>query len=143
MIPLALDTNVIIDLIRGRRPEVRARYDAQILAGRPLVASLVVYHELQYGAFVSADPKRRWNATKAVLTDVAIEPLDESDMLAAAMIRSDLKRAGRPIGPYDVLIAGQAANRGWTLATSNFSEFSRVTGLTIEDWSADASSRKP
>ena len=132
---LALDTNVI-DLVRGRRHDVRTRYDSLLIAGRPLVASLVVYYELRYGAFVSPDPERHWTATEQVLAQIGIEALDESDVRAAAIIRSDLKRVGKPIGPYDLLIAGQAANRGWTLATSNFGEFSRVAGLALEDWSA-------
>jgi len=42
--------------------------------------------------------------------------------------------AGTPIGPYDVLIAGQARARGLILVTRNTEEFSRVDGLQIEDW---------
>lgn len=41
---------------------------------------------------------------------------------------------GTPIGPYDVLIAGQARARDLTLVTNNLSEFRRVEGLKIEDW---------
>jgi len=39
-----------------------------------------------------------------------------------------------PIGPYDVLIAGQGRARGLTLVTNNLSELQRVDGLAIEDW---------
>lgn len=133
---LALDTNVIIDLIRGRRPGVRARYDAAILGGRPLVTSLIAYYELQFGAFASRDRERQWTATKAVLEEILVEPLDQSDVITAASIRDELRRTGTPIGPYDLLIAGQALNRGWTLATSNIKEFCRVGALELEDWSA-------
>jgi tRNA(fMet)-specific endonuclease VapC len=45
-----------------------------------------------------------------------------------------LERAGTPIGPYDVLIAGQARRRGAVLVTANASEFVRVPGLKTEDW---------
>ena len=48
----------------------------------------------------------------------------------------DLWRAGTPIGPYDILIAGQALARDLTLITHNIREFSRVQGLRIEDWEA-------
>ena len=40
-----------------------------------------------------------------------------------------------PIGPYDLLIAGQARARGLTLVTANSREFLRVKGLGCEDWS--------
>lgn len=42
--------------------------------------------------------------------------------------------AGRPIGAYDVLIAGQALVRALTLVTHNTGEFQRVPGLRVEDW---------
>ena len=55
---------------------------------------------------------------------------------AAGAIRSELEAQGLPIGPYDVLIAGQALARGLVLVTANTREFARVEGLAIEDWSA-------
>lgn len=50
----------------------------------------------------------------------------------AAQIKVELK--GQQIGPYDLLIAATARVHGWTLATSNTREFSRVSNLKIEDW---------
>jgi len=43
---------------------------------------------------------------------------------------------GTPIGPYDVLIAGQAVARDMILVTRNIREFGRVPGLRLEDWQA-------
>jgi tRNA(fMet)-specific endonuclease VapC len=45
-----------------------------------------------------------------------------------------LEAAGKPIGAYDYLIAGQALARQLTLMTANISEFSRVKGLMWQDW---------
>jgi len=42
--------------------------------------------------------------------------------------------AGRPIGAYDLLIAGQALRHRVTLVTANAKEFGRVNGLVWEDW---------
>lgn len=41
---------------------------------------------------------------------------------------------GTPIGPCDVLIAGQARARGLILVTHNTAEFKRIDGLQFEDW---------
>ena len=60
--------------------------------------------------------------------------LDQEDARRAAEIRAALASTGNPIGPYDVLIAGQAQERGLTLITHNVAEFSRVRGLRVEDW---------
>ena len=59
---------------------------------------------------------------------------DEDDARCAGEIRDLLRRAGTPIGPYDTLIAGQALARDLTLVTHNTREFSRVSGLRLEDW---------
>ncbi len=45
-----------------------------------------------------------------------------------------VEQLGMPIGPYDVLIAGQALARDLTLVTHNTREFQRIPGLRIVDW---------
>ncbi|MBO9706987.1 MAG: type II toxin-antitoxin system VapC family toxin [Caulobacter sp.] len=131
---LALDTNVLIDLIRGRNPVVRRNFEVAVLAGESLVTSIVVFHELQFGVAASRKPTKEAAAVSEVLRGIDVEPLNEQDALYAAGVRAELKRQGRPIGPYDGLIAGQALARGWTLVTSNVREFERVKGLAVRDW---------
>lgn len=48
---------------------------------------------------------------------------------------ANLEAIGLKIGPYDVLIAGQAVTHSLKLVTGNIREFSRVLRLDIEDWS--------
>ncbi len=38
------------------------------------------------------------------------------------------------IGPYDILLAAQALARSLVLVKANTREFSRVPGLTLENW---------
>lgn len=59
---------------------------------------------------------------------------DKEDARASGEICAYLAGRGTPVGPYDVLIAGQAAARGLVLITHNIEEFRRVPGLRIEDW---------
>jgi len=49
-------------------------------------------------------------------------------------IRSDLARKGTPIGPNDLMIAAIASVHEAVLVTHNTREFTRVTGLKVEDW---------
>lgn len=67
---------------------------------------------------------------------------DEEDARQAGQIRAHLASKGTPIGPYDVLIAGQAMARGLTLVTHDTSEFQRVPGLKVEDWKRPAARRQ-
>ncbi len=105
-----LDTNVAIALLNNRQPQVRARFDAALAAVAPLAMSVVVYHELMFGAANSA--RREANADKVAIFiaagTIALLAFGEDDAREAADIRAHLKRQGTPIGPYDVLIAAQA-----------------------------------
>ena len=131
-----LDTNVAIALLNDRQPQVRARFDAARTAGAPLGLSIIVYHELMYGA--AASERRKANEDKIALFIAAgaLLPFGAADAGEAADIRAHLKRLATPIGPYDVLIAAQARRAGSTLVTTNRREFERVPGLMVTDWAA-------
>ena len=49
--------------------------------------------------------------------------------------RHHLEQSGFVIGPNDLKIAAVCRERGLTLVSSNVSEFRRVPGLLIENWS--------
>ena len=126
-----LDTNACIALLNRSDPGLEARVRRERVADVGLPASAA--YELYYGAFKS----RRQNRNLAQLDSIGLEivPFDASDARSAGAVRAGLERAGRPIGPYDILIAGQARARGLVLVTANVREFARVDGLACEDWS--------
>jgi tRNA(fMet)-specific endonuclease VapC len=132
-----LDTNAAIALLNETPPAMRIRYDAARAARMPIALSIIVYHELMYGA--AAGQRRKENEDKISLFinsgGLSVLPFTEADTHEAADIRAHLRRIGKPIGPYDVLIAGQARRAGATLVTANHREFERVPGLLVIDWS--------
>ena len=65
---------------------------------------------------------------------IRVLPYDRMAAEATAKARANLKRRGRPIGAYDVLIAGTALAHGLIVVTSNVREFKQVEGLRVEDW---------
>ena len=66
----------------------------------------------------------------------AVIEFDKEDARQAGAIRALLASKGTPIGPYGVLIAGQAIARVMILVTHNTAEFGRVPRLRFEDWQA-------
>jgi tRNA(fMet)-specific endonuclease VapC len=68
---------------------------------------------------------------------IPIVDFDREDVVEAGRVRAALASAGTPIGPYDVLIAGQAKARDLTLITRNTREFGRVNGLSVQNWEDD------
>ena len=97
----------------------------------------IVTHELYFGAHKSAKVQHNLETLRLLFADFPILEFDQRDAFTAGEIRAVLAAKGTPIGPYDVLIAGQAKARGLALVTNNISEFSRVDGLCVEDWSSD------
>jgi tRNA(fMet)-specific endonuclease VapC len=125
-----LDTNSVIALLNDResRTSKRARSHRPADVG----ISAIVAHELYYGAFKS----QRAVANVALVDELQFEVVefDKEDARQAGEIRAALAKHGTPIGPYDLLIAGQAKSRNLSLVSSNTNEFGRVTGLSIENW---------
>lgn len=61
-------------------------------------------------------------------------PFDDSGAEHYGKVQAHLAVLGTPIGPNDLMIAAIALANGLILITNNTSEFSRVPGLSIEDW---------
>jgi tRNA(fMet)-specific endonuclease VapC len=135
---LSLDTNVIIRLVRGRAGNVRKHYGDALLSREAMAISLIVFHELRLGCSLHVNPPAELARVEEVLADLSVEALDEPDMVCAAAAGAVLMRAGGNIGPFDLLIAGQALARDWTVVTANTREFSRIEGLNVVDWTVAA-----
>jgi tRNA(fMet)-specific endonuclease VapC len=134
---LCLDTNVIVGLLNGRQPALRRRYAEERLAESRLALPAIALFELRFGVANSERPEQNARVLDALLAEgVEILDFDADDAAHAGEIRAHLKRAGTPIGPYDLLIAAQARRRGAALVTNNVGEFSRVPGLIVIDWAA-------
>ena len=137
-----LDTNACIALINGTPKEVRRRFQRAINKDAIMLVSSVVAFELWYGVTKSQRKEANTQRLEAFLAGpLEWTPFDEEDAQEAGRVRAALEIAGKPIGAYDVLIAGQARRRGATLVTSNVGEFDRVTGLKREDWAVSRRSK--
>lgn len=130
-----LDTNAVISLVARRSAALLERIESTDPGS--LAVSSITAHELYYGAYRSQKVEFNLETLRLLFADLTILDLDREDARIAGEIRADLARKGTPIGPYDLLIAGQAKARGWTLVTNNTGEFARVADLRTEDWTLD------
>lgn len=128
----ALDTNVVVDLLRGKDAELSARY----IAGRPSDYAVpeMVRAELLFGAMFSARPRENRAAVEKFLAPLRLLPFADDASVHWAEIRMALQASGAPIGANDMVIAATARATACTLVTRNTSEFSRVPGLAVEVW---------
>lgn len=125
-----LDTNAVIAVLNGKEPALGRR----LREHRPgdICISVIVAYELYYGAYKSRGMEHNVALVDSLLFEVL--EFDAEDARQAGEIRAELAKQGAPIGPYDVLIAGQAKARDLVLVTRNMGEFRRVAGLQVENW---------
>jgi tRNA(fMet)-specific endonuclease VapC len=125
-----LDTNAVIALLNDTSSKLARRTRRE--NPNDIAISAVVAHELFYGAFKSQ--RASYNVALIDALRFAVVEFDKEDARRAGEIRARLASKGSAIGPYDVLIAGQALAHSLTLVTHNTEEFGRVPKLKIEDW---------
>ena len=127
-----LDTNTCI-FIKNKKPihildRLRKALDQRICLSSITVA------ELQFGVYNSQNIEKNRISLTEFLAPFEILDFDDQDAEMFGMIRSQLKKEGKLIGPYDMLIAAQALAKNLILVTNNTDEFSRIKSLKLEDW---------
>ncbi|GAB6194634.1 PIN domain-containing protein [Desulfocastanea catecholica] len=126
-----LDTNILSNLIRDPAGSVAQRIAEK--GEETVYTSIIVACELRFGSEKkqSASLQMRVEQLLAVLD---VLPLDIDTDFHYAEIRVKLEAAGTPIGPNDLLIAAHARSLDLILVSANVREFSRVPGLSVENW---------
>jgi tRNA(fMet)-specific endonuclease VapC len=133
--PHLLDTNAAIGVLNGRAPRVVARLEA-LEPGRVCLAA-IVKAELLHGARRSRRVEENLGLLREFFAPFASLPFDDRCAEHYATIRTELEAPGTPIAANDLLLAATARAYDLALVTHNVRQFSRVTGLRIEDWEAD------
>jgi tRNA(fMet)-specific endonuclease VapC len=129
-----LDTDVSSYIMKRYTPALIERVKS--FSVRELKVSVVTVFELEFGILRSDRPEPLRRVVQAFLENVEILPWTTTAAVHAGAIRAELADIGKPIGAYDLQIAGHARSLGVTLVTHNRKEFSRVSDLRWEDWAA-------
>ncbi len=126
-----LDTNTCIAVMRHHAQVVQ-----RMMAVSPgdCAISTITSYELFTGVEKCAQPAAELAKVNLLLATIHQLVFDLQAAKEAGKIRAILESQGRMIGPYDILLAGQALAAGLTLVTANTGEFSRVPGLVLENW---------
>ena len=126
-----LDTNILIAILKGL-DKIRGRLESEQLSAIRL--SAIVLGELDFGAEKSAYGERNRARLAALARRLPLVGIDCNTTRHYGKIRALLERQGAPIGANDTWIAAQALAIDATLVTDNEREFSRVPGLSLENW---------
>ncbi len=126
-----LDTNTCIAIMRGHPAAVQRM--ATVAPGDCAISTITAY-ELYTGVEKCAKPAQERSKVELLLTTLWELPFDPDAAREAARLRALLESQGQGIGPYDMLLAGQALAHVLVLVTANTKEFNRVPRLILENW---------
>jgi tRNA(fMet)-specific endonuclease VapC len=129
-----LDTDSCIALIK-RKPAKALRRILSLAPGEAGI-SAVTLAELRFGVAKSAQTERNREALDEFLLPLEVADFDAAAAASYGKARAALETAGTPIGPLDTQIGAHALSLGAVLVTHNTREFSRISGLAVEDWLA-------
>ena len=126
-----LDANIISALVVQPQGSVARRIGE--VGEESVFTSIIVSAEIAFGLRKrgSEELTRR---VGNVLGRLFVASFDPSADRHYADIRLELQREGRIIGPNDLWIAAHARATEAVLVTGNDREFSRVSGLVVENW---------
>lgn len=131
MLKYMLDTNIAIYTIKNKPPAVREAFKKH---EDQLCISAITLMELIYRAEASLAVDRNLRAIEGFAARLEVLPYDNDAAAHTGQLRAELKTKGRPIGPYDEMIAGHARSHGLVIVTINIKQFKSVPGIRVENW---------
>ena len=126
-----LDTNILSDLIKHPQGSIFEKISQ--VGEESIFTSILVASELRFGVCKKGSYALK-KRVESILSNIDVLAFDEPSDQHYATIRDYLEKNGTPIGPNDMLIAAQALALNSILITANLREFSRVPGLSVENW---------
>ncbi len=129
-----LDTDTLVYLVNRKAGFERI---ARRMSGRSpgeLRLSAITLAELRFGIENGEFHTENQQALTGLLEFLQADDFPGAAAQDYAEIRSALLAKGKPIGPYDLLIAAHARHIGATVVTNNEREFRRVPGLSVQNW---------
>lgn len=129
-----LDTSVYSQPFK-KRPSASALDRWNALGDARLAVSVITEAELRYGFDWKGADAQRADYESDLRRRIPVLDLDSAAAIEYGRIRAELRRLGTPVADLDLLIGATALAMGLVVATLNVSDFSKIPGLTVEDWS--------
>ncbi|MCP4270310.1 MAG: type II toxin-antitoxin system VapC family toxin [Candidatus Brocadiaceae bacterium] len=129
-----LDTSVYCQPIKKKPlPQVEKYWRA--IGDQSVCISVICEAELLQG-LEAKNSRKLWKAYDSILKNrLVIFPIDTKTAETYAKLASTMNAKGKPRPALDLFIAATAKTHGLIVATCNYSDFSCIEGVAIENWS--------
>jgi tRNA(fMet)-specific endonuclease VapC len=125
-----IDTNICIYYIKGKF-DLNIKFDKAERAN--CFISEITLAELKFGVANSEQPEKNQKNLDNFLSGVTIIPIFHAlDLYAKEKAR--LRKSGKPIDDFDLLIGTTAVTHNLIMVTNNTDHFTRIKSIQTEDW---------
>lgn len=128
-----LDSNVIIDYLRGNENIIRHMYEARKACNLLSICPIVYYEIVR--SFKIANASEQLEKFMSLYQTLSDLPFDMKAIEKAVEIYAQTHK--QMIEDNDIYIAAISMVNGCTLVTSNTRHFGRVEGLNFVNWRAE------
>jgi len=126
-----LDTDICIYWLKARY-SVREKINQ--IGWSEISICVITTAELYYGAYNSNRAKENLDRAEFFIQQLPVFPLTDAALRCFGELKTQLRKIGRPIADFDLMIASVALTEGKILVTNNTRHYDRITGLKIENW---------
>lgn len=129
-----LDTNICIAILKNN-PQVIGHFQVKYY---DCYLSSLVLAELYKGVYCSTRVKANLETLTLFTEALPKVEFDEKAAIDFGKIQSELRKAGKPTGELDALIAAVARSRQDTVVTNNTRHFVNISDLKLKNWLSDS-----
>lgn len=125
-----IDTNICIHFFRGKFNLIDKFETVKL---KNCAISEITLAELIFGAENSSNPKKNYKLIDQFTEQIKILPIYNA-LTIYAKEKVRLRRKGKMISDFDLLIGSTAISNDLIMVTENVKEFNRITDIHIENW---------
>ena len=127
-----LDSDWVIDALRGRRASARARSRIEQLAPDGIAISVISLAELSVGPNLVEPSAQSRMEMLSFIEEFTLLGVDTTTCEIFGRVKASLQLRGQLIDDFDTMIGATALQYDLTLLTNNTRHFERIEGLRIE-----------
>jgi len=128
VISYLIDTDWVIDFLKGKKEIVDTLVSMEKMG---LAISVISLAELYEGIYSSENQTKKMNGLNNFLSGVKVFTIDDEIAKIFGKQRQALRKTGRLIDNFDLLIASTCLFYDLTLMTNNINHFERIEGLKL------------
>ncbi len=127
-----LDSDWVIDALRGRRASARARSRLDQLAPHGIAISVISLAELSVGPHLVERSAQSRTEMLSFIEEFTLLGVDATTCEIFGRVKANLQLRGQLIDDFDTMIGATALQHDLTLLTNNARHFERIDGLRVE-----------